>query len=176
LDFEVYSVALQDDGKIVVTGTAFDPDYGIYRLLTMRLIGGEVEPPPPPPPPPPVGPDLKGEWTSLTQSCKTTSKGTKCAVKGALKILNIGTVDAPSSLVGFYLSDDDKYDESVDTFLKQVTTGKVKAGGSKTKKLSYRLGTGGSASGKHILAVIDASSMVAEIDETNNVAPSPPLP
>ena len=55
-----------------------------------------------------------------------------------------------------------------DGFLKQVSIGKLKAGGSKTKKLSYSLPSGGSASGKYVIAVIDADNILTEADESNN--------
>jgi uncharacterized delta-60 repeat protein len=174
-----YGVVMQGDGRIVVTGYARAPEdygeYSVYQSFTARLIGGAADPPPPPPPPPPPNPDLKGKWSSLTQTCRETAKGVKCKVKGIINVQNAGTLDAASSLVRFYLSDDEKYDEGVDTFLKQVATGKLKAGTSKLKKLNYSLRTGKSASGKYIIAAIDTDNTVVETDETNNTAPYGPI-
>jgi hypothetical protein len=116
-------------------------------------------------------PDLTGSWISLDHTCNPTSRGDRCKVSGTLSIENIGTEDAPSSSVRFYASDNTAYD-GADTFLKRVSTGKVKAGANKTKKLSYSFEVGESASGRYIVAVIDADDAVVEHDETNNVIPS----
>ncbi len=113
----------------------------------------------------PSGPDLTGTWTYLTQTCKTSKSVTKCKITGELVIQNIGTQNAPSSVVKFYLSDDGVYDEQ-DTFLKQATIGKMKAKATKTTKLTYTLAT--SVLGKYIIAVIDADHTVNEQYETNN--------
>ena len=116
-------------------------------------------------------PDLTGSWISLAQTCNTTSRGQKCKISGTLSIDNIGTDDARSSSVRFYISDDGDYDDGVDTFLKRVSTGAVKVGASKTKKLSYSFDVGVTASGRYIVAVIDADNAVVEHDETNNQVP-----
>ena len=61
-------------------------------------------------------------------------------------------------------------------FLKQVAVGALKPGKAKTVSLSYNLPTGTSASGQYALGVIDATNIVAEIDETNNLIVFGPLP
>jgi uncharacterized delta-60 repeat protein len=172
--FGAYGVALQGDGKIVFTGVGLTPD-GVPRAVAGRLMGGSVEPPPPPPPPVSVNPDLTGEWVSLTQVCKNSTKGERCKIKGTLNIRNIGTVDALSSSMKFYLSGDEKYDEDADEFVKQMATGKVKAGKSKRKRLNYSYRRTAPASHKYLLAVIDADNTVDEIDESNNIPASGPL-
>jgi len=113
----------------------------------------------------PPGPDLTGTWTYLTQTCKTPKSGTKCKIAGELVIQNIGTQNAPSSVVKFYLSDDEVYDEN-DTFLKRTTIGKMKANASKTTKVTFSLSK--AATGKYIIAVIDINNAVNEQYETNN--------
>jgi hypothetical protein len=120
-------------------------------------------------------PDLTGSWISLAQTCNPTSRGQKCKISGTLSIENVGTQDAPSSSVRFYVSDDGDYDEGVDTFLKRVSTGKVKLGSSKRKKLSYSFTVGESATGRYIVAVIDTDDTVAEHLETNNEVPYGPV-
>jgi cytochrome c peroxidase len=113
--------------------------------------------------------DLAGTWTSFTNTCKETKKGIKCKVKGKLNIQNIGTRDARSSFVRYYLSDDSTYDEG-DIRLKQVATGEIKASKSKTKTFSYSFKYGTDAAGKYIIAVIDADNTVEESNESNNYA------
>ena len=123
-----------------------------------------------------VGPDLTGSWTvPVTQTCKKTSRGQKCTIKGTFTANNIGNRDASSTYVGFYLSDDDTYDEG-DTQLKQSSTGKIKVGRSKSIKLSYSFPVGQTATNKYIIAVIDGGNSVAEIDETNNIKASDSIP
>jgi len=112
-------------------------------------------------------PDLTGEWTSLTQTCKSNKSGLKCKISGTLKIENRGDGDAISTSVDFWLSDDNAWDAG-DKWLKRVSTGKIKAGGYKNKKLSYSLPKGETASGKNIIGGIDEDDAVDETDEYNN--------
>ena len=121
-------------------------------------------------------PDLTGSWISLDQTCHSTSKGQKCKISGNLSINNIGYWAAPSCSVKIYLSDDGNYNEGVDTFLKKVSTGKIKVGADKTVKLSYSLPTGQNASGKYAIAVIDADDTIVEEDEGNNHITFGPIP
>jgi hypothetical protein len=111
-----------------------------------------------------VAPDLRGRWVSVKTICES-----KCKIAGVLEIENAGTRDAPSSVVRFYLSDDGAHYGN-DGFLKRVSTGPIKAGASKFKRLNYNLSPGGSAFGKYLIAVIDAEKTVVEDDETNNHA------
>lgn len=119
--------------------------------------------------------DLNGNWVSLTQTCMNTKKGIKCKIKGQLNIRNAGNEDTLSSFVRFYLSDNNIYDED-DIFLKQVSTGKIQAGMSKRRALSYSFPAGETISDKYIIAVIDADHTVAEIDENNNDIVYGPIP
>jgi hypothetical protein len=93
----------------------------------------------------------------------------KCKVKGTLRITNTGTVNASSSVVRFYLSGDSTWDVA-DTELKQVSSGTVKTGKTKSKKLSYKFPVGSSAWCQYVIAVIDADHTVEEISEANNQA------
>ena len=114
-------------------------------------------------------PDLTGQWDPISQTCKNTKKGMKCKVKGTLRITNTGTVNASSSVVRFYLSGDSTWDVA-DTELKQVSTGTMKTGKTKSKKFSYKFSIGSSASCQYVIAVIDADNTVEEISEANNQA------
>ena len=64
----------------------------------------------------------------------------------------------------------------LDIFLKQVATGTIKAGKSKTKTLSYSFTPGDTASGKHVIAVIDAYNTITEPDKNNNYVVSERIP
>ena len=121
-----------------------------------------------------LGPDLTGNWKSIVQTCRNAGTSFKCKVRGKLSVQNIGQQKAKSSIVRFYLSDDSDFDSS-DTFLKQVSTGKIKAGKSKDKTFSYRFRKGSSGTGKYIIVIIDYRNTVEEPDETNNTVSIGPL-
>lgn len=120
-------------------------------------------------------PDLTGLWASLVQRCRNTRNGPKCTITGKLSVQNTGNQNASSSFVRFYLSND-AYINGADIFLKQVATGSVKMGTSKAKMLSQSLPVGETASGKYIIAVIDAGNIVTESDKNNNYAVFGPIP
>ena len=61
-------------------------------------------------------------------------------------------------------------------FLKEIKTGKLKAGKSKKMSLSYNFPSGVSASGKYIIAVIDADNSVLEANEGDNNVAYGPIP
>lgn len=121
------------------------------------------------------GPDLTGEWKSLSQKCSNSYDNMKCQIRGKLKITNIGNLNAKSSIVRFFLSEDSLHDPG-DLYLKKTATGKIKRGKSKTRTLSYRLPKGETVSGKYIIAVIDADGAIPEIEENNNIAVFGPVP
>jgi hypothetical protein len=112
-------------------------------------------------------PDLTGSWSSMTQTCRNTLQGTKCSLKGKFTLQNIGNLDASTSTIKFYLSDNNTYNGG-DTLLKKVETGTITAGGSITGNIKFNLPTGQSASGKYVIAVIDADNTVVESNEANN--------
>jgi DNA-binding beta-propeller fold protein YncE len=147
------------------SGNVYVADSGNDRI--QKYSPGEQEPIP--------LPDLTGQWTSLLQRCRNTRNGPKCAVTGKLSVQNTGNQNAPSSSVRFYLSND-AYIDGTDIFLRQVATGSVKMGTSKSKVLSHSLPVGETASGKYIIAVIDADNTVTESDKNNNYAAFGPIP
>jgi hypothetical protein len=121
------------------------------------------------------GSDLTGDWKSLVQTCKPSAKGPKCVIKGKISIRNIGQQEARASVVKFYLSENSTV-ESTDKLFKKVSTGKIKAGKSRDTSISYSLPAGTSATGKYVIAEIDATNAVAEADESNNNVDFGPLP
>ena len=115
----------------------------------------------------------------MTQTCTATTGGIRCRLAGVLTVGNVAYKDVPSlpySYVHFYLSGDGSYDPGVDIYLKRKAIGKVKFDNSKNIAFAYRFPLGVSASGKHIVAVLDANGKVPEVDETNNVAVSDGIP
>ncbi len=121
--------------------------------------------------------DLTGQWTApLVQICTDTRNSKQCRVSGKMVIHNIGNLNSPPSFVRFYLSDNRVYDEGVDIFLRQVKTGTIEVGKSKTKTLNYRFPTGETASGKYVIAVIDAGNTIPEPNKDNNYVASEQIP
>jgi len=119
--------------------------------------------------------DLTGTWDplTLTQTCKTTSSGIKCKLEGTLAVVNAGYNDLSSSSIDFYLSDGATFDPT-DLYLKKKKTGKVKY--SKDITFTYKFPVGMTLTGKYIIAVLDATGKVVEVDEGNNTIVSGAIP
>ncbi len=123
-----------------------------------------------------IVPDLTGTWLSLTQRCKGAGATQKCKLNGKVQVYNQGSQKAPSaSFVQFYFSVDNVFDGG-DLFLEQVTVGALKPGRAKSKKMKYKLPIGQTASGQYVIAVLDATGLIAEQDETNNALIFGPIP
>jgi hypothetical protein len=123
-----------------------------------------------------TGPDLTGSWLNLTGTCMgKKEENFRCMIKGRLEVENIGTKAASRSFVKFFSSSDPIFDSN-DTFLKQVSTGKVKVERSKFRTLAFNFQKGTTIEGKFILAVLDANETIDESDETNNTIVFGPLP
>jgi hypothetical protein len=120
------------------------------------------------------GPDLTGTWTSLIQTCKDSKNGIRCKVKGKLNIQNIGTKNAASSIVKFYLSDDNTFD-AADTYLKQVSIKNIITGESLDKNFKYAFPYGQTLTDKYIITVIDVDNTVVEAIEDNNIISYGPM-
>lgn len=115
-------------------------------------------------------------WLSLTQRCEGTGEAQECRLKGKVRTRNQGNQKTrKKSYLNFYLSPDNVFDGG-DTFLRRVTVDTLKPGKTKSKKLKYKLPTGEDASGKYVIAVVDATGRIAELDETNNVLVFGPIP
>jgi hypothetical protein len=75
--------------------------------------------------------------------------------------------------VAFYLSDDEKLDED-DVFLTTATVRAQDPGDERFINLNVRLPVS-DVSGAFVIAVVDYLNVVAERNEDNNVAVSPPV-
>jgi hypothetical protein len=114
-----------------------------------------------------VGPELRGEWLYIDQTCRENTKGqTICNLKGKLTVTNLGSAKAKKSRIRYYLSDDAVLDPG-DAVLKESKFDKIKAGKSRTITFKHKLT--GNRPGRYIIAVLDIYNEVAESDETNNV-------
>lgn len=123
-----------------------------------------------------TSPDLTGTWRSLTQRCKGEGATQQCRLKGKVQARNLGTRKAlTASFLRFYLSADPVWDGG-DTLLQQVTISALKAGKAKSKKIKQYLPISQTASGQYVLAVLDATGLIVEQNETNNVLVFGPIP
>lgn len=144
------SSALPRSGTITVAG----------HDLTVTQAGSQV--------------DATGVWSKLTQSGKATPK-TRIKIKATLILFNKTASEIPSSVLAVYMSDDATLDSDSDLLLKTYKIGKLKAGKQKLKKLSLKLPKGVSATGKYIIALVDADDVLPDTDDINNIIPFGPL-
>lgn len=98
----------------------------------------------------------------MAYHCKTTPRGPRCKLAGTLKVRNLGDQSSPPSSVQIRLSGGESY-------LKRVSTGKLKPGGEKIFKFNIPLPSNPTPAGKEVLAVIDPEDTVLETNEKNNV-------
>jgi hypothetical protein len=120
-------------------------------------------------------PDLTGSWQSTAQACKTRGGVTPCGITGKLNVVNQGTGAADPCIARFYLSDDASVSAD-DVLLGQVNIPRLQAGATKATKVKLSLPTGSNASGKFLIAVLDATGVVTETDKSNNNVPSGRIP
>ncbi|MFC6222905.1 CARDB domain-containing protein [Hymenobacter artigasi] len=84
-------------------------------------------------------------------------------------IYNTGTLAAPSSTVGYYLSTNSTLDAN-DVLLNTVAGGQLAAGSNSYRTASAIVPTGTAAGYYYVLFVADPANAVTETNETNNVA------
>jgi len=123
--------------------------------------------------PVPSGAGLSGAWQRVAQNCRRGGEGSPCELYGVIEVFNPGTATAAPTALQFFLSEDESLDEE-DLFLQEVTVGRLKPGQTRTEQL--RATVNGDASGSFVIAVLDATNVVAERNEANNVVVSPPIP
>ncbi len=108
--------------------------------------------------------DLTGRWMVLNQICSVEG----CEISGRFIIRNAGNLDAPASLVRFYLSEDGIYDERRDLLLKEATTKALEGGESQSIWFDYRLILGQDVRRKCIITITDGENSVVESNKENN--------
>lgn len=119
-------------------------------------------------------PDLTAQWLRVAQRC-TGAGATRCRVRGRVAVVNQGDLKAGRSKLELYLSDDTRLDPS-DQLVRTLRIPMRRPGTRKRRSVVLRLPRGTSASGRVIIAVVDAAGAVAEGDESNNVVASPAIP
>jgi predicted thioesterase len=96
--------------------------------------------------------------------------GRECRLQGRLDVNNPGTALAAASIVRFYLSNDETLDGS-DILIEQTKLDPLGPGETVRVKLRAEVPTG-TAKGRFVIAVLDATDVVPEINEANNIVVS----
>lgn len=117
--------------------------------------------------------DLTGVWAKATQTCSGSGAKLKCTVKGTFHVQNRSKGLVSPTQLQFYLSDDATFGIG-DAFLKQFSLPSLRAG--QIVRVSLRVKWRSRASGKFLIAIVDAHGAVMERDEANNVVVFGPLP
>jgi murein DD-endopeptidase MepM/ murein hydrolase activator NlpD len=120
-------------------------------------------------------PDLTGQWSTLTQSCRTTSGKKRCKLQGTLNVRNQGDQKASAFPINLYLSQSETLGENA-VFLKKLSVGSLKAGASRVIKWTHNLPVNIQATGKYVIAVIDPVDTILETNEGNNIVIYGPVP
>ena len=113
------------------------------------------------------GVNLAGQWLSLTRSVNWWSW--TCTFKGKIRVKNLGSQVAPSSVLYVYQSADSAF-QKTDLLLGKSTVSSIPAGGyvdvNLTLKAPYK------RSSVYIIGILDATNALVETDETNNTVVS----
>ena len=119
------------------------------------------------------GAGVSGEWIAIEQHCNRSARNPHCRLRGSLRVFNPGTeTSAVSSVVAFFLSEDDVWDEG-DAFLGTENVRSLDALAEQIVELQLKLPDGADAAGFRVIAVVDFFDSVSERNEANNVAVSP---
>ena len=106
--------------------------------------------------------DLSGQWLVLSRTVKRSVS----TFKGKIRVNNLGTQAAPSSVVKVYQSGDPGF-QTTDRLLGKIKVQSVPAGG--YVDVNLRLSAPYDGSEVYLIAVLDAAEAIAEMDETDNV-------
>ncbi len=102
------------------------------------------------------GRDLLGDWTTSSYDGTT--------FRGALQVRNMGNTSAGTFKVAVYLSSNGT---ALTKLIRTTTVYGLSAGAAKNLSLSYR---SRGISGQYVIAVVDSSQVIQELNETNNQA------
>lgn len=121
--------------------------------------------------------DLIGFWSQFDTTCPRSrlGAGTNCPLRAGLTVYNSGAQASPATLVRFLLSADTIPDRS-DALLAQARVGPLESGDFQDIRSVLTLRRGQRLAGKYILAVVDATNMLQECDESSNVLLQGPFP
>jgi hypothetical protein len=117
----------------------------------------------------PNSPGLSGAWSPL----KTKCAGARCRASGRLVVTNPGQQTAAASTTRLFVSRDELLDDG-DTMVKDYRVRTLAAGGAQSLRIKAA-GRRSDLSGARLIAVLDVTNVVPEVDEGNNVIVTDPL-
>ena len=112
---------------------------------------------------------VSGAWVRL----KREVLGSSTLLSGELDVTNPGTRTAPPTVIKFFFSADPVLGRGAG-FLAQLIVGELKPG--QTRRVRFHRFVQGSAAGRFVIAVLDATNLVPELDEANNKVVFGPIP
>ncbi len=119
-----------------------------------------------------MSPDLSGSLSVITQNCQGSGGSLQCTIEGTLRVENSGTAIAEQSVVRFFLSTDNKLDDS-GALLEETQVNELAPGESEEVNFQAQLPPGENGFGEFVIALLDASNVVPEANEENNIVVSP---
>ena len=110
------------------------------------------------------GPDLSGQWLSLTRTVKRSVS----TFRGKIRVMNLGSLAAPSSVLRVYQSTDSVL--GTDRSLGQITVSSIPAGGYVDVNVRFYAPYNGTK--VYLLGIADGANAIVETNESNNMAVS----
>ena len=120
--------------------------------------------------------DLTGTWLACGVACSQSGTTQRCFLQGEFLVENLGTAGTPAADVNFYLSGDNAFDCKDKLLGPSAAIPPLGAGQTAIVPLKARVRDAAAATGKYIIARVDAAGAVAETDEANNRVVFGPVP
>ncbi len=118
---------------------------------------------------------FSGLWVGdVTQTCEESGDDLICSIEGMLEVENPGTDTADQSLLRFFVSFDDLLDEE-DVLVQENLVDPLAPQEVREVRLGEQLPPNQDAIGQFIIAILDATDVVSEVNEENNVVVSPAI-
>ena len=114
-----------------------------------------------------IGVDLSGQWVSITRSF--AGKSRNVFVEGTLRVSNLGDLWADASLLYVYESNRLEWDGQTG-YLGSTTIPGLEAG--QSVDISFKFKSNTNSSPVYIIAVVDATSVLEDVNEENNFVSS----
>ena len=112
------------------------------------------------------GMDLSGQWLSLTRTVKRSVS----TFSGKIRVTNLGSQAAPSSVLRVYQSTDSVLDTTTDRILGKIAVSSIPAGG--YVDLNIRFYAPYNSTKVYLLGIADGVNAIVETNESNNMAAS----
>jgi len=118
--------------------------------------------------------DLAGAWQGSISNCKGSGAKLKCLILGAFNAQNRGSATSPVSVARFYRSTDTVLDAG-DVMIRERKIRPLAPGDTEFVLFGIKLPKGKHGLGQFVIAVVDATDVGPESDETNNITVFGPL-